>query len=112
MHAKADEEGRKLVLLYELRSGPSDQSFGIHVARLAHFPDEVVEACIRSLFPMLVSNVIQVARAKALELETFDKAEGDSSNSYMDFVQDVMDDFAKQPLDEWYESITTPYSLF
>ena len=39
--------GRDIVMLYKVQPGISDQSFGLHVAELAKFPDEVVRLAKR-----------------------------------------------------------------
>lgn len=58
-HARAvvDEVNNKLTFLYEIQAGATDQSYGVHVAKLAGFPTDVVET----------------ARRKAVELESFAK---------------------------------------
>ncbi|KAJ7652226.1 DNA mismatch repair protein [Mycena rosella] len=56
-HVDEAQNGREqqITLLYKVEPGISDQSFGIHVAQLANFPE----------------NVVKLARKKADELEDF-----------------------------------------
>lgn len=42
--AVADENG--LTMLYKLEKGPCDRSFGIHIAQLTNFPDDVVNVLV------------------------------------------------------------------
>ena len=43
------EEGGRVIFLKRIKAGAADQSYGVHVARLAGVPDEVVDAAQRIL---------------------------------------------------------------
>lgn len=48
-HVSAHVEDGNVTFLYEVRPGPCLQSFGIHVAEMAHFPKETVECARRKV---------------------------------------------------------------
>ncbi|KAL5722268.1 MutS-like protein [Ranunculus cassubicifolius] len=60
--AHIDSSTHKLTMLYKLEPGACDQSFGIHVAEFANFPESVVA----------------LAREKAAELEDFSSVPNDT----------------------------------
>ena len=43
LHVEVKEWGDNILFLYKIRSGASDRSYGIHVARLAGLPERVIE---------------------------------------------------------------------
>ncbi len=40
---QAKEDGHELTLMHRVAEGPTDASFGIHVAKMAGVPEEVLE---------------------------------------------------------------------
>jgi DNA mismatch repair ATPase MutS len=43
-HVMVHESAHDLTMLYTLASGPADRSYGIHVAKLVHFPPSIIDA--------------------------------------------------------------------
>ena len=43
VHVAAREEGNMITFLHKVQNGPADKSYGIHVARLAHMPEDLLE---------------------------------------------------------------------
>ncbi|KAM7277946.1 hypothetical protein ACFE04_005080 [Oxalis oulophora] len=74
--AHIDSSSRKLTMLYKVEPGACDQSFGIHVAEFAKFPESVVA----------------LAREKAAELEDFSPA---------NFSSDIKNEMGSKRKREW-----------
>ena len=64
-HVTAHTEAGAITMMYKVRAGACDRSFGIHVAEMAQFPPAVVAA----------------AKRKAAELEDFTSASASASSS-------------------------------
>ncbi|OLL22825.1 DNA mismatch repair protein msh-2 [Neolecta irregularis DAH-3] len=88
-HVGENGESREITLLYKIEEGICDQSFGIHVAEIARFPEKVVK----------------MAKRKANELEDFS---GKGMNTRMKCSKEEIEEgsrLMKELLIEWKNSI-------
>lgn len=49
IHVSAKEDHSKLIFLYKINEGPIEKSYGIHVAQLAHLPNDVINGANKIL---------------------------------------------------------------
>lgn len=94
--ASVDTSSGQLTFLYALAPGPADQSYGAHVAELAGFPGEVVEASRRRAAEFELSGDFgrRVKRRRGA-----DKASADEAVSYV-MAAETEDDFVSRALEQ------------
>ena len=62
-HMQAKEDGHELTLLHRVAEGPTDASFGIHVAKMAGVPEEVLARARKVLNNLEEGSTIEVSKA-------------------------------------------------
>lgn len=62
-HVTAYTEDNQVVMLHSLSDGPCSESFGIHVAKMAHFPSSVIDGAKRKVVELENSERIQHAES-------------------------------------------------
>lgn len=87
----------QLTMLFRVEDGPSDQSFGVHVAEVARFPAQVVAAAKRKLAELEDSDSVHTQQAAQRSRAAVSEAERTEGLS---LVRGFLDEFAALPLDE------------
>jgi len=77
IHVRAEEHEGNVVFLHQIKEGAADQSYGIHVAKLADLPDELINraSVILEGFENNDSQEVQKEEAPSLEPEEAESAQ-------------------------------------
>ena len=67
-HMQAKEDGHELTLLHRVAEGPTDASFGIHVAKMAGMPRQIVSRADKIMRQLESTHAAESLNKKAKEL--------------------------------------------
>lgn len=97
IHVAASEVDGQLLLLHQIKDGAASSSFGLHVAKMAGIPVQVLEDAKRYLVEHLTTDSIKILDDKnELAKSVTDKHQGEQYNS--SHVQEVGNDYQKTTL--------------
>lgn len=94
VHVKAKEEKGNIVFLHKVTDGPTDRSYGIHVAKLAHMPHTVTERANDILKALEKNHGYNVIKPQTIDLfnylESIEKEQEDEKyQSVIDQIKQV-----------------------
>jgi DNA mismatch repair protein MutS len=94
VHVKAKEENGDIVFLHKVVDGPTDRSYGIHVAKLAKMPKTVIERSKEILESLEKNHGYNVIKPQTIDLfnymEALDKEEDEEKyQSIIDQIKNV-----------------------
>ena len=97
VHVAASEVDGQLLLLHQIKDGAASSSFGLHVAKMAGIPVQVLEDAKRYLVEHLTTDSIEILDDKnELAKSVTDKHQGEQHNSSL--VQEIGNDYQKATL--------------
>ena len=101
IHVGATEENGKLIFLHKILPGPADQSYGIHVAKLAGLPKKVLRDASTMLKRLEAQGAGEINEPVAEQLSLFAPApEVSEPDSLAESRQDLLDEISQVDLNE------------
>lgn len=108
IHVRAEEFEGKVVFLHQIKEGAADESYGIHVAKLADLPDPLIERATKILTELEANpknTVIGAGQLSLFEIEEQPIKQKKSSKNNHQVLEDLVniDLFEMTPLDAMNE---------
>ena len=101
IHVGATEENGKLIFLHKILPGPADQSYGIHVAKLAGLPKKVLRDASTMLKRLEAQGAGEINEPVAEQLSLFAPApEVSEPDPLAESRQDLLDEISQVDLNE------------
>lgn len=101
VHVSAKEENGSVVFLHKVEDGPTDKSYGIHVARLSGMPDELIEkaSTLLKYYESNDTNSLEIKEQMSFNFENNDNC--DKISAYIQEI-DVNNTTPKEAMDILY----------
>lgn len=99
IHVGATEENGKLIFLHKILSGPADQSYGIHVAKLAGLPRAVLREA-SSMLKRLEAEGAREINPSSQQLDLFSPVEVVEENPLKAEQEELLDEISQVNLNE------------
>ncbi len=93
VHVKAKEDNGTIVFLHKVAKGPTDRSYGIHVASLAKLPKLVTKRANKILEELESNHGYNVIKPQTIDLFNYEEAlvEEENVNVYEDIIEQLKD---------------------
>jgi len=92
VHVLAKEEKGNIVFLHKVVDGPTDKSYGIHVAKLAHLPLGLINRAKTILLELEKNHGYNVIKPQTLDLFNYENAleiEEEESDKYLSIIEQL-----------------------
>lgn len=99
IHVGATEENGKLIFLHKILPGPADQSYGIHVAKLAGLPRAVLREA-SSMLKRLEAEGAREINSSSQQLDLFSPVEVVEENPLKEEQEELLDEISQVNLNE------------
>jgi DNA mismatch repair protein MutS len=102
---QAKEDGHELTLLHRVAEGPTDASFGIHVAKMAGVPEEVLVRARKVLNKLEEGSTIKVGQVQSVFSTEFSARSEAKENPILDEIRkmDLMNLTPLQALEKLHD---------